>query len=172
MTKSEAFLPEGYVLKTSTSGGYLKLQDGDSVKVRILTNSIVGYEYFRVNGESVSPVRGRVPFNGTPSDSKDWQAPKEFWAFVVWNYESQSCQIWEVTQASIKKAIFTLYNDPDFGDPKTYDLKIARTWKGLDTTYTIMPLNKWEFENTDAIKEAMSVRLEALFDGDDPFKPF
>ena len=28
------------------------------------------------------------------------------------------------------------------------------------------------FANEQAIKEANSVRLEALYDGDDPFKPF
>jgi hypothetical protein len=35
-----------------------------------------------------------------------------------------------------------------------------------------MPLNKTPFNDTEIIKQAKAVRLEALYDGDDPFKPF
>lgn len=168
-----SFLPEGYELKISEGGNYLKIQDGETVKIRVLTNSIVGYEYFRVTSDGNSkPVRQQKPFNGVPSDSKDWRKPKEFRAFVVYNYNTESVQIWEVTQQSIKKNLFELYKDADFGDPKWYDIKISRTGKDLDTTYTIMPLNKTPFEDTEILKQAWGIRLEALFDWDAPFKPF
>ena len=170
---TQTFLPAGYELKEPTTGNYLRIQDGETIKIRILTNSIVGYEYFRANADGgLKAVRQKEAFNWTPADSKDGRNPKEFWAFVVYNYNIKAVQIWEVTQNSIKKDIFALYKDVDFGDPKGYDLKISRTGKDLDTTYTIMPLNKTPFEDEEIIKQAKWVRLEALYDGDDPFKPF
>ena len=170
---TQTFLPTGYELKTNEWGNYLKIQDGETIKIRILTNSIVGYEYFRTTSDGgLKPIRQKEAFNWTPADSKDGRNPKEFWAFVIYNYNIKAIQIWELTQQSIKKDIFALYKDADFGDPKGYDLKISRTGKDLDTTYTIMPLNKSKFEDEEIIKQANWVRLDALFDGDDPFKPF
>jgi len=172
-TANNTFLPAGYELKEPTTGNYLRIKEGETIKIRILTNSIVGYEYFKTTADgNVKPVRQKEAFNWTPADSKDGRNPKEFWAFVVYNYNIEAIQIWELTQQSIKKDIFALYNDADFWDPKTYDLKITRTGKDLDTTYTIMPLNKSEFNDAEIIKQANAVRLEALYDGDDPFKPF
>lgn len=172
-TEQTTFLPAGYELKINNGGNYLKIQDGETIKIRVLTNSILGYEYFRQTSDGTAkPVRQKEPFNWTPTDSRDGKSPKEFWAFVVYNYNIKAIQIWEVTQQSIKNDIFALYKDADFGDPKSYDLKISRTGKELDTTYTIMPLNKTPFEDAEIIKKAKGVRLEALYDGDDPFKPF
>ena len=172
-TANDTFLPAGYELKTNNGGNYLRIQDGETIKIRVLTNSILGYEYFRQLADGTSkPVRQKEPFKWTPADSRDGKNPKEFWAFVVYNYNIEAIQIWEVTQQSIKNDIFALYKDADFGDPKLYDLKISRTGKELDTTYTIMPLNKTPFEDAEIIKQAKAVRLEALYDGDDPFKPF
>lgn len=173
METTKTFLPAGYELKEPTAGNYLRIKEGETIKIRILTNSIVGYEYFKTTADGwLKPVRQKEAFNWTPADSKDGRNTKEFWAFVVYNYNIEAIQIWELTQQSIKKDIFALYNDADFGDPKEYDLKISRTGKDLDTTYTIMPLNKTPFNDTDIIKQANAVRLEALYDGDDPFKPF
>jgi flagellar capping protein FliD len=61
------------------------------------------------------------------SDIKENGKVKEFRAFVVWNYTDEKVQIMEITQNSIKNQIYKLANDEDFGDPKTYDLKINRS---------------------------------------------
>jgi hypothetical protein len=96
---------------------------------------------------------------------------------VIWNYTEKKIQVMEITQQTIKKAIWDLVKDVDFGDPKEYDLKISKTGKGKETKYTLLALGKSDFapegEEVDVIlKEANSIRLEALYDGDDPFKPF
>lgn len=166
-----AFLPEDYTLNTSNGGNYLKVQDWETIKIRILTDSITWWEYFRVNWEKTTPVRQQKPFDTVPNDSKDGAKPKEFWAFWIYNYEEKRVQIWEVTQGTIKQVIFNLYKDPDFWDPKWYDIKISRTGKWLDTKYNVVPLNKWDFKDKDIIAEAKAIRLEALYDNDDPFKP-
>lgn len=84
----------------------------------------------------------------------------------------------EITQNTIKEKLFNLAKDSDFGDPKAYDIKIARNnGEGVETKYDITALGKAEFApekvNVEEImKEAKGIRLEALYDGDDPFKPF
>lgn len=162
-------LPENYEFKesTATGGNYTKFTE-EPVKFRVLTSPIIGYEYFTSENK---PRRSRHQFSSTPN-IKEGGSVKEFRAFVVWNYNEEKIQIMEVTQQTIKKAIVGLAKDPDFGDPKTYDLKISKEGKGKETKYHIYPLAKWVFANEQAIKEANSVRLEALYDGDDPFKPF
>jgi hypothetical protein len=42
----------------------------------------------------------------------------------------------------------------------------------LETKYQVKPLAQKAFENEEATKEAKSIRLEALYDGEDPFQPF
>lgn len=168
-----SFLPEGYELKISEGGNYLKIQDGETVKIRVLTNSIQGYQYFRVAPDGSSkPVRQEKPFDGIPADSKDRKDPKVFRAFAIYNYNTESVQIWVVNQITILNTLLKLYHDEDFGDPKGYDIKVSRTGKGNETRYTVMPLNKAPFDNTEALKKAWGIRLEALYDGEDPFKPF
>ena len=170
-----SFLPEGYELTKTFSGGkYFKLQDWETAKIRVLTSSILGYEYFRKNQDGSSrPVRQKEPFEWIPADSKDWNSPKEFRAFWIYNYETNSIQVWEITRYDIKQDIMALYKDSDFWDPKGYDLKVSRTGKDYNNTkYTIMPLNKSPFEDTEMLKQAGQLRLEALYDWEDPFKPF
>lgn len=167
-------LPTNYEFKetSATSGNYTKITE-TPLKFRILTSPIIGWEYFTNENK---PKRSAHFFQSTPDIKPDGK-PKEFWAFVVWNYEEKKIQIMEITQQTIKKAIVALTQDQDFGDPKGYDLKVSKTGKGKETKYTLLPLGKTSFspegEDVDAIlADARSVRLEALFDGDDPFKPF
>lgn len=168
-------LPNNYELPKSEGGNYTKLKKGTTTKIRILTSPIVGWEYFTNENK---PKRQREAFNGIPSDSKEGRKPKEFWAFVVWNYEENAIQIMEITQNTIKEKLFNLAKDSDFGDPKAYDIKIARNnGEGIETKYDITALGKAEFSPEKAnveeiMKEAKGIRLEALYDGDDPFKPF
>ena len=82
----------------------------------------------------------------------------------------------EITQKTIMKTISDLTKSVDWSDPKQYDFSIVKSWKGMETKYTLTPLPKSRFENDEewnkALEEANSVRLEALYDWDDPFNPF
>ena len=160
----------------STGSNYLKITE-DAQEFRILASPIVGWEYFKVDGDRSVPVRQKEAFEEIPADSKDGSRPKEFRAFPVWNHTLGKVQIMEVTQASIKKEILKYVQDEDnWGDPKTYDFSISRTWKGKETRYTLMALPKSKFVSADdenwAFEQAKSINLSALYDWDDPFKPF
>lgn len=160
-------LPNNYELPKSEGGKYTKLQNG-TTKIRILTSPIIGWEYFSNDNK---PNRSRIPYSWIPVDSKDGKKAKEFWAFVVYNYDEERIQVMEITQKSLKEQLLALARDEDFWDPKEYDLKITRSGEKLDTTYNIIALGKAEFTNQKAIEEAQAVNLEALYDGNDPFMP-
>jgi len=169
-------LPTDYQFKETNVSNYFKITD-EQQAFRILTIPIIWYEYFRVDGEGkVKPVRQREEFKEVPTDSKDGNSPKQFRAFVVWNHNLKKVQIMEIAQKTVMKAIIELTKSEDRADPKEYDLSITKTWKGTDTRYSLTPLPKNRFESEEefnnAKDEAKSIRLEALYDGDDPFKPF
>jgi hypothetical protein len=65
------------------------------------------------------------------------------------------------------------YQDPDFGDPKQYAIKITRTGKDLETKYQVKALSKEPLapEITQAYLDT-PVDLDKLFTNDDPFKAF
>lgn len=159
-------LPENYEAP-QTASNYTKLKEGDN-KVRILTAPVIGYEYFTVENK---PKRSKTMFKETPDIKEDGKV-KEFWAFGVWNYDLNTLQVMEITQAGIKTQLTELASDDDYGSPLLYDIKISKTGKGLDTRYQVKPLPPKDFDNAQAIKDAESLNLEALFDWADPFLPF
>lgn len=163
-------------MPVSSGSNYLKITE-DAQEFRILTSPIIGREYFRADGDKVTPVRQKEEFDWIPSDSKDGSKPKEFRAFPIWNHTLGKVQIAEITQASIKKEILKYVQDAENrGDPKKYDFRISRTGKGKETRYTLTALPKSKFESEAdekwAFELAKPINLEALFSGDDPFKPF
>jgi hypothetical protein len=167
-TKSGSFLPDGYEVPQAPSD-YTKLKKGPN-KLRILSTPILGYEYW--TEEPRKPVRSRTLWNVIPVDadiSKGWQ-PKHFWAMIVWNYDTQSIQIWQPTQKTILTEIQGYAENEDWGDPRKYDITIKRSGEGLKTEYTVQPSPHSVISPT--IKAAYTekkINLEALFDGANPF---
>jgi hypothetical protein len=175
---AKEFLPEGYKVPKSGGGNYTKLVDGAN-KLRILSAPIMGWVYWNTAGK---PVRSREPFAELPSDvrykeekktgeSKP-ERPKHFWAVVVWSYTDKMLQVWECTQGTIQSQITDLISNPDWGDPREYDITINRKGEGFDTEYTVQPspakpLNPM----TESDYKKANIRLEALFDGGNPFDP-
>jgi hypothetical protein len=169
LEQSNPFLPEGYEAPVM-GGGYMKLIDGDNV-FRVLSSAIVGYEYWTTENK---PIRSKTAFTETPNikTNKDGSAQKvkHFWAFTVWNYQTKSVEILQLTQASIQGAITNLVKDEDWGDPKGYDIKISRSGSGIETEYAVNP--KPHKEISEDIKTAYSekkINLEALYSGENPF---
>jgi len=169
-------LPTDYKLQESAwSNNYLRITE-DPQEFRILDHPIIGYEYFKVDGDRSVPVRQKEPFTETP-DAREDSKPKEFRAFPIWNHTLGKVQIMEITQQSIKKEILKYVQDADNrGDPKKYDLRISRTGKWKETRYSVTALPKSKFESANdekaAFELAKPINLEALYSGDDPFKPF
>lgn len=159
------FLPADYEVPAA-EGNYFKFKKGTNT-FRVMGSAIVGYEYWNTSNK---PVRAKKMWDAIPSDARleDGQfKPKHFWAFVVFNYDAKRVQIMEVTQKSIMSAMEALVHNPKWGDPKGYDITVTRTGDGLDTEYSVMP----EPHSPAPDTSVPTIRLEALFDGSDPFSP-
>jgi len=170
MENKDEFLPQDYKVPVS-GGGYMKLKMGDNL-VRIMSNPIFGYEYWT---NETKPVRSEVEFTETPNIKLDKDGNptkvKHFWAFIVWNYETKNIEILQINQSTIQSAITNLVKDEDWGNPKNYDLKITRTGEGFDTEYAVNPKPAKAVTEEVAQKYADSkIKLEALFDGGNPFE--
>jgi len=162
------FFPKGYELP-KTPSNYMKLEDGQN-KLRILSAPLIGWMYWTTDNK---PVRSAEPFPGTPEDARLDEGvfkPKHFWAFAVWNYADKRVQILEVTQATIQEPINDLVMNADWGNPRDYDLTITKKGQKLNTEYTVQPSPQKPVptEASTAYAE-MNIKLEALFEGGDPF---
>jgi hypothetical protein len=91
-------------------------------------------------------------------------------AFTVWNYETESVQILELTQQSVIKAIKALSSNPDWGLPFSYDINVKKSGEGLKTKYEVTPSPK-KATAKDIIREANQApcNLDALYEGEDPW---
>lgn len=171
------FLPDEYKVP-SKADGYFKLQQGDN-RFRIMTPAIIGWEWWvredgTIKTKTDRPQPGdkpvRVRADGTvPVEAAE--TVKHFWAFVVYNYEAKQFQILEVTQKGIQRTIRGLQRDTDWGEPTAYDIMITKTGEKMETEYEVKPkpAKPLEAEITEAFKK-VSINLEALYDGADPFK--
>lgn len=162
------FLPKGYKVPKSMSGGsYMKLQDGAN-KFRVLSPAITGYEFWTTDNK---PVRVREYPKSMPANIRPDTKIKHFWAFTVWNYNEEAVQILELTQATIQNAINDLYVIAEWGDPMGYDIVITRKGEGLDTEYSVSPIpHKPVRGDITQAYEKMTITLDALFDGGNPFE--
>lgn len=147
-------------------GNYFKFLDGVN-KFRILSEPITGYLYWTTDNK---PVRVKDYPDTVPSNIRDDSKIRFFWAFIVWSYRENKIQILEVTQTSIQNALGDLVLNEDWGDPKGYDITVTRKGEKLDTEYTVQPSPAKPLSPAIASAyEHKDVKLEALFEGKDPF---
>jgi len=164
------FLPADYSAP-KTNGRYTKLQDGDNVRLRILTSPVMFWEWWSQDNK---PIRSQYIKDGIvsiPANARDskW---KFVWAMVVWNYTTEKTEIWSVTQSSIRKYLEDCIHDPDIWNPKAYDLKITRTGSWMDTEYSITALLRPENMkkiDDDILAEAETINLKWLISWENPF---
>jgi hypothetical protein len=169
------FLPESYELPKSEQR-FAEFEEGTNT-FRILSPAIVGYEWWVDTNEGKRmPIRVRtaeeVPTevrNATGSQNK----PKHFWAFTVYNYKTQTVQVLEVKQQTIMRALEALVRNPKWGAPQGYDLTIERVKTGSrdwDVEYNVIPEPPSKLdEGIVELARQVPVRLEALYEGGDPF---
>jgi hypothetical protein len=141
-----------------------QMKEGEN-RFRIVMRPIAGWMDWKDN----KPMRFR-PSN-KPSAPVDASKPiKPFWALHVWDYAREALFILEITQNSIIKTLTALGHDEDWGDFLKYDLKVKKEGAGKDTRYTITPLpHKPLSERVLKAIAACPVRLEALYEGGDPW---
>lgn len=159
------FLPSGYTVPKQNGSGYFKPQEAQS-RIRILSSPIVGYIDWDKSGAKPAPVRTRELKAPIWEDS-----PKHFRALSIYNYESKSVQVREITQASVRNSIMALV-DWERGDPKEYDLKVWKKWKMMDTEYFVQTTPDGKKELSEEVMKIVNetpCNLEALYDWEDPF---
>lgn len=162
------FLPDNYDVP-STAGNYMKFKEGEN-RFRVLSSPIIGWEFWtEVDGQR-KPVRRRMTETISTTEA-DPSEVKHFWAMPVYNYAEKKIQILEITQKGIQKKVKAYAKDADWGSPVNYDLVVTKTGQALETEYEVIA--KPAKELADDIKAqyaSMSINLEALYSGDDPFK--
>ena len=159
----DTFLPSDYA-PPATSNNYLKWAKG-STRFRFLSSPITGWVYFTQDDEGKKSAFRVRPTEEAPSAILK---AKHFWAAIVWDYQTESLKILEITQKSIQAAILNLNSNKAWGNPKEYDLCVTREGEDLNTTYSVMPEPKTPIDE-EIIEESKKINLEALFDNADPF---
>lgn len=102
----------------SGGGQYLKLNDGDTVKVRIASDPIIF--------ESIGEREGK-------------QSISTRYGWLVWNQDEQAPQILHQS-ATFFKSIAGLAQNEEWGDPQGYNIQITRRGANFnDTTYVVTP---------------------------------
>lgn len=160
--------PSNYTPPASTSeGNYTKIPEGEAVRLRILSEAIVGYEYWTNDNK---PIRSEKPFTSTPN-IREGDKPKHFWAFKVYNYTTEKIEVWEITQASIRSKLWALWEDSeDYGDLRKYGLKITRTGSKLETKYEVIAAPPKPLDPAIVqLSVDTPVELTALFRDESPF---
>jgi hypothetical protein len=169
------FLPEGYQTPEVQSN-YMTLEDGVN-SFRILSSAIVGYEWWVEQGEEGRrPQRVRtadeVP-EAVKNASDSRQKARHFWAFTVYNYKTKTIQILALKQQTVMRAIEAFVKNPKWGNPKNYDLIIEKVKTGSrdrDVEYNVIPEPPSQLdEGIVELAKSVPVRLEALYEGGDPF---
>lgn len=166
-----SFLPDSFE-SPKTSGQYLKLADGENVRIRILSKPIFFWQWWSLDNKPL-----RVAYDGsfakTPEHADPSKKSQFVWAMTVWNYNTEKVQIWSPSQAAFKNALESYAKDSDIGDPTLFDIKIGRKGTMMETEYSIIPLQKAENMkpiSKEIIEEASRVNLNALITNDNPFE--
>jgi hypothetical protein len=168
------FLPKGYTAP-ETQSHFMEFEEGQNY-FRALTPAIVGFEWWVENEEGVKPVRVRT-FAEVPeefqSSGDDGQQARHFWAFAVYNYQAKAIQVLVLRQQTIMRAIEAFSKSPKWGSPLNYDLVVEKTKTGRgvrDVEYNVIPEPPTPLDPAIAeLAGQVPVRLEALFEGQDPF---
>ena len=125
------FLPEDYI-RPDKSKQFMKLKEGEN-RFRIISRALLGWVMFGEDGPTRKPFMDNFTdeeikeLKPKKNDNGTIQHPKHFWVMFVWNYDTKSIKVLEITQAGIQKEMETYLKDEDFGsDPTKYDFVITR----------------------------------------------
>lgn len=120
---------------------YLKLKDGDKVKLRIASAPVI--TVYR-------------------------EGDKPRYAWIVWNRDDEKAQVF-AAGVSVYSQIANLVEE--WGDPTTFDVRISRTGSGLqDTVYSVVPvktstdLTKDEQDEVDKVNLTQATKGKWLAD--------
>src|SRR3990167_8385134 len=109
------FKPKDY--DKAMVGNYLKLDEGQN-RIRILKEPITGYIYWRDKDGNLVSKNKPAGEGGKPTRVRDYielemeerNVMRGFAAMIVWNYQVDKIQIWEVKQVGIISSLDALSN--------------------------------------------------------------
>ena len=182
-------------IAASTGGGYLnpsKIQSGNSVRFALLEDQPL--EFFECWGESseggVKPFR----FSDDPSPediieemgpdysrrmNREGTAPEKVKfaiAVPVYNYESSSVQILQLSQKGLQNELDDISQMEDYANLLDWDFVLSRDGNGLETRYSLRtaPRKKGTQATIEAAwteTRAAGFEIGRLLTGENPFKP-
>jgi hypothetical protein len=118
---------------------YLKWESGQTRRIRCMSKPMI----FREGWIDGRPVRC-VMDESLPAEVED---AKTVIAIMVHDFEAEGPALWTIPQKGIQRTLVDLANDPDYGDPRGYDLKVSRKGSGMDTSWTVLPGPQLELAN-------------------------
>ena len=174
------FFPQ---VKAQASGGsYFKVnQIGNGLpnpsKVRLLGaftdgSMIEGYRAFINNKPIRRKTLEEIPIDQLGTNSFGQQEkPVLFWAFPVFVFDETNVQICEIHQVGLMRELERLGNNPNWGDPRLYDIDIMKTVGGNRVAYQLTPKqDSFPQEHQEATYQRLaSIDLQKLFASEDPF---
>lgn len=182
LTPQHNFLPQGYKVPDK-SRQFLKLKQGEN-RVRFLSSPLLGSVVFsedkkpfrkdftlgEFTAEELAEIKPKIdPDTGNP------ETPKHFWIALVWDYSENAPKVLEITQISILKTLYTLANDEDWGDLRTFDIVINKTGSSkFDTEYSVIQkphkaLTEEIQSVVDELEAKQLLNLELIWKGEYPF---
>lgn len=162
-----SFISDEFASANNNAGSYFKPAKDKTSKVRILSEK--GLEGYVLWTEDNKPVRWHWKDSKPEANYREGDKPRKFLAVAVWNYDDQCVQVWEITQKSVFDALHEITKEPDFGHPNTFDIRITRKGEGLETKYTVIPVPGPIVPDVEKAMATLSVNLDALLNGEDPF---
>ena len=141
-------------------------------RLRCFGPAIKGFEGWTTDDK---PVRWAMKPQELPENIRrrdDGKDPlKPFMALLVWEYDSSSFKVLQMTQKTLITAFTTYALDKDnWGSYVDWDFKINREGEGLNTKYSFSPLPpKKVGEEAASAFAALTFDITKMFDGEDPF---
>lgn len=175
-------------LPTDTRGGlgggeFFKAAAGNT-KILILDDAIEGYEYWTTEDK---PVRSETKFEeplenakvrkvkqknketGVEEEVEQPDRQRYFWAVPVYNFNTDSVEVFQITQKGIRDQLVAIQSNEDWGNPvKSYTLTLNKTGEGLKTEYKVTPNpdkedTKAKVEEAVKAYEASPMDLKSIF---------
>lgn len=170
-----SYFPDGMEFQTNSK--YVKLQPGEN-KLRLVGEPIFGLVYWTTNGDTRKPNRvrpgtkveiGKLEINQLTGQL---DMPKPFMASKCWDFSTNELKIVEFTQKDVLKGLQAFEKNPKWGAPTEYNIIVTRSGEKKSTKYSVMPEPKEPLDEMyQKIVDETFVRLEALYEGNDPFNP-
>lgn len=133
-------------------------------KLRDLSDKVAQGNFSRVELETIKAKRSE-------ENPEEFEQPKYFWVFLVYNQSKRKFQVLEITQKSVIEQLLGILRKEDYADYTKYDFIVTRTGSSKnDTEYAVLPAKEKALP-TEVLDELLSLRynLANIIEGKYPF---